>query len=951
MTDHRFYIMKDGTHIEVLQTYPDLLSNNEYLLVKMQNQKFVVKASEFALNLLPNNKRTKQQKINLYRSYFRGRESVIATSFEVKKEKKRVYYPLCLKRKKIGCPKLKNTRVQCAMCTGPQFQPLTDNIIYQHLKGEDEKGQEAFYGIYPITEENKVYFLALDFDKEDWKETLPIFINQLEGLKLKPLIEVSQSGNGCHVWFFFSEALDAKLARKLGDGLLKLTMLENPTFTFESYDRMFPNQDSVPTGGFGNLIALPLQGGKYKQGCSRFIDKEIQLVDDVWETLESTPKLSQHQVYTLLNQINQALPTRYYYQSKAEENMELSLFIDDEVSDISSEKELKIVESNELFIKQSDLSKEEVLKLKFLATFPNKAFFVAQRKRMSTKNVPRMISLFELSNGIVCLPRGLKSQVQEMFPKAIIDRRMSENERLEVNFKGELYLNQEEALSNLMQQNMGILCAGTGFGKTVVAAKIIAEKKVRTLILVHNKTLAVQWKNQLEQFLEINQEPFAEYTDKGNKKKKSKIGKIYGGTVSRSGLVDVGLFQTLKRQKNLTELLDQYDMIIVDEAHHIAATTFEEIIRQAKCRYIYGLTATPKREDGLENILYMRLGEIAHVAKKEIPNHIDQKLYMRFTSVGEHVAVVKENSLHENNEMIVASMERNEQIIQDIFLNLQEHRHIIVLSRFVKHLNILKEALLKTSQEFPVYILNGKMKNKELKQELTNLRKEGKPYVLFTTGNYAGEGFDLATLDTLILAMPISGKGVIQQYLGRLLRKLDEKEELRVYDYVDYAIPMMFKMYQKRLNAYKKLGYKIVDEQSSKLYRSNMFVDNYRELLIKDIVNAQFRSWIILPYLNKKLIKILQEIPFVVAVEKIIFLPYPESYTPKFQQEYRKNIELLKKLGYHISLRKNISQAFVIVDDNLLWTLSNDSKSNAEKISLRLYSSEIVKRIRNYYSE
>jgi len=947
------YTVKNNEKVHLVAIYPDYFSGKEFVLLKVDGSYSIADSLELQANIItdpaiPKVKRTTSEKVQLYRSYFRGRENMLATSFE-NTSGKRVYYPLCLSRKKYPCPKIKKANFPCTKCQFQNFQPISDEQIFNHLRGFDRSGREAFYGIYPITEGNTVYFLAFDFDKKDWQQSGLAFVKASKKLGLSPLIELSQSGNGCHIWFFFVEALQAKLVRQFGLGLLKYAMLDQPKLTFESYDRMFPNQDELSYGGFGNLIALPLQGSKVKNGTSRFIDEHFNLIDDIWDTLEDTPKLKQNQIERIVKEIDYVLPTGYYQttfkQSKLSDK-EISLFTEsDPKLPTSFMNKINIVVRNQLELKRTDLTKEELVQLKFLATFHNKAFYVAQNKRQSTRGIPRFICLAEITDSAVYLPRGLGPQVHILFPNASFVYQTEHGEKLNINFKGSLYPKQEQALTDLMLRPMGILCAGTGFGKTVVAAKLIAEKKRSTLILVHNKNLANQWKASLENFLEIEGEPFEEQTPTGRKRKKSKIGKIYGGSVNRSKLVDIGLFQSLSKQQNLEELFKDYGMIIVDEAHHVAAKTFEDVIKKAATQYIYGLTATPTREDGLENILYMRLGEISHIAEKEIPTHITQKLYMRFTSVGEQLTTVQQQTLHENYQLIIDSEERTEQVILDILENLQQNRHIIVLTRYIKHLTLLEQQLKKKDQNCRLYILNGKMSTKGLREELLLLKKEGKPFVLLTTGNYAGEGFDLPALDTLILAMPISSHNNLKQYLGRLLRNLEEKEELRVYDYVDYAIPMIYKMYQKRLQTYKKLGYQLWDDQQSELYKSNLFNTDYQNILAKDVMNAKETLMFSLPFLDKMMVNFLVELSLQNNIQnKCLFLPPIHTIPLNYQKRYRDYIKELKSLNYQLFFKENIYQKFVIIDSQLLWSLPRNHQSE-DGVALRIYSNEMSKRL------
>ncbi|WP_282082068.1 DEAD/DEAH box helicase family protein [Bacillus cereus] len=425
------------------------------------------------------------------------------------------------------------------------------------------------------------------------------------------------------------------------------------------------------------------------------------------------------------------------------------------------------------------------------------------------------------------------------------------------------------------------------------------------------------------------------------KKRKSKVGRIYGGKESRRGLIDIGLFQTVTRYENSQDLLRDYGMIIVDEAHHVAAKTFEDVMKQVASKYVYGLTATPQREDGLENIIFMRVGEISYTAEKEIPKHIKQKLFIRFTFLGEQMATIINQTIHENYEMMIESKDRNQQIISDILSNLKDNRHIIVLSRCIKHIDLLKDELERINVTAPIYILNSKMKNRQLREELANLKQEGKPFVLLTTGSYAGEGFDLPALDTLLLVMPISSKGNLQQYLGRLLRNLDEKEDLRVYDYIDYAIPMMYRMYQKRLRTYKKLGYHLFEDEYTELCKSNLFSEGYEPILQKDLANAQQKILLIMPYLSKSIIEFLNAVHFVRGIERTLFLPEAMMVDSKSRQY----VDQLMSIGYRIIFKCNIHQTFVVIDGNLVWLVPNQSRQKNNELALRMYSSEIAKRL------
>lgn len=933
------YKLKDNQEIYLVDIVDGYFSEEKFAVIRDDRKTYITSLLELEAKIdtgTYKKLRSTQEKIDLYRSYFRGNEAVVATSFK-NDQGKMVYFPWCHIRKKFPCPKVKNPKFQCSNCNLHQFQSFDDKVIFNHLRGFDQKRREVLYGVYPILEDNSVYFLAIDFDKGNWKKDVNAFVKVLKSLNISPLVEISQSGNGSHVWLFFKSNISAKIARDLGKQLLRRTMMDNPKMDFHSFDRMFPNQDELSGGGFGNLIALPLQGGRVQKGFSRFVDENFSLIEDVWTAIESTPKLSLNFVQQTISELNSDLPVEFY---KTTDDEKMTIFDYADGDSLKSQTQIDITINTNIVIELSQLTSKEVVQLKHLSSFHNKAFYIAQKKRLNTYDIPRIISLAEVDDRYLYLPRGLENKIMEKFPNANIIDNKDQGKRINVDFIGQLYPEQQEGLNKLLDNEMGILCAGTGFGKTIVAGKLIAEKKVNCLILVHTKNLAGQWKAQLEEFLDIKDEPFEELTPKGRKRKKDKIGKIYEGKILRSGNIDIALFQSLSKNEDIDEIMKEYGMVIVDEAHHVAAKTFEDVIKCAGSKYIYGLTATPQREDGLENILYMQLGEIKHKADKIIPRHIIQQLYIRFTSLGEHISNIETNELHDNNELIIQSEDRNNQIVQDIKDNILEKRHIIVLSRYVEHINKLKEKLDKEKINAPIYILNSKMRSKDIKNELMNLKNEGKPFVLLTTGSYAGEGFDLPSLDTLILAMPNSGKNVMQQYLGRLLRGLDEKEKLKVYDYVDYAIPMIYRMYQKRLRAYKQLGYEIYQDELTDLYKSNIFEGEYEDLVIGDLNKTESSFTVISPHMTKSMMLALDSIRN--DCDKTLII------SSRVKNKFKDDIDRLISSGYKVLVKNNIQQYFVVIDNKIVWMLPNLYQSSEDMISLRMYSEEIAKKLTSF---
>lgn len=938
------YQLKDGSSVVVKKVIADYQSNRLFALVTKENDEYVYELESLSKNIkiesMPISKKSVEEKISLYRSYFRGNHDIVATSFKTN-EGKMVYYPWCHIRKQLPCPKVNNAKFNCSMCKVQSFQKMTDEVIFNHLRGYNNYKKEVMYGMYPIIDENKTYILAFDFDKENWKQEIKVLVKVVRKLELDYLIEISQSGNGAHLWLFFEDKILARKARTLGNIILMQVMKAYPELSFDSFNRMFPSQDTVGKGGFGNLIALPLQGNRVIKGFSRFVNDDLTIIDDIWGTLENTRKIPETIVDSIIDKYSKDIQFNYY---KAEHSPSDELEIFEEYHK-SSNAVIDINVNSEIMIKLRDLPKKEIVQLKFLASFKNKAYYKALNQRMSTKDIPRVISLSDIDDTFIKLPRGLLPEVKKLYPDARFINNQVAGHPIDVEFRGELYDNQTAALDALTKHSDGLLCAGTGFGKTVVASKLIADKQVSTLILVNNKNLAHQWKSQLEDFIELQDEPFVEYTPTGRIKKKGKIGFIYGGKVSRSKNIDIALFQSMSSIEDIETILDDYGMVIVDEAHHVAAKTFEDVMSKVKSKYVYGLTATPKREDGLENIIYLRMGPIRHIVQKEVPKHITQKLYLRFTSLGEHTRNIHENLIHDNNDMIVNDADRHQLIINDIKDAIQENRHIIVLSRYVEHIQILKETFDSQVGSAKTYILNSHMKTKVLKQEMELLKKEGKPFVLFTTGSYAGEGFDLPALDTLMLVMPIKSKNSIQQYLGRLLRNLDDKEELRVYDYVDYAVPMFYKMYLKRLRTYKSLGYVFEENLQSDLYKSSIVEGDYRPLLQKDLIQAE-TFVMMMPYLSHNDIDQLINIASQSKAKKCV------NITQKAANIMKDRLQDVEACGFKVTINKQVNQNIIIIDKNLVWTIPmSKKKDDVTPISLRLYSNEIAERLLKFNNQ
>lgn len=753
-----------------------------------------------------NNFSSPLEKIALFRSYFRGREDLYPRRFENRTSGKSGYSPACGNEWVRGiCEK---PRIKCSDCNYRRFLPITDEVIHWHLTGKDSSGRDFVLGTYPLLLDETCFFLAADFDKTSWEEDSSAFMQTCKRLGLSAALERSRSGKGAHVWLFFSESISASLARKLGCHILTETMENRPDIGFDSYDRLFPNQDTMPTGGFGNLIALPLQKKARSKGNSVFIDEKLNPYEDQWAFLSSVVKNTPMQVELIVakavtkgrvvgvrlitDEIEETTPWKLPPSRKSP--IEL-------ITDIPKSLELRV--GNQIFIAKDALSPALRNRLLRLAAFQNPEFYRAQAMRRPTFDKPRVIACAEDFPNHIAHPRGCLEDILRLLGeigiKPLIIEEHHSGTPLEVKFKGKLRTEQEMAGTALLEHNNGVLSATTAFGKTVLAAWLIAERKVNTLILVHRKQLQQQWIDRLITFLDIPSD---------------RIGRIGGGKRNPTGHIDVALIQSLYRKGAVDDIVADYGYIIVDECHHLPAQKFEQVTRQAKAKYITGLTATLKRKDGLHPIITMQCGPVRFCvdAKEQAAKRpFEHTVYVRPTPFIPIKPAHADMRIHFNDlyDEIIRDTARNRLICNDVIKSVKEGRSPVVLTERNDHLDILFNELYNKCQN--LIVLRGGMSSKELakvSQRLAEIR-DNDERVLLATGKYIGEGFDDARLDTLFLTLPISWQGTIAQYVGRLHRLHDSKKEVQVYDYADLNVAVLERMFNKRCRGYESVGYKI----------------------------------------------------------------------------------------------------------------------------------------------
>jgi superfamily II DNA or RNA helicase/very-short-patch-repair endonuclease len=771
-------------------------------------------------------------KIALFRSLFRGRDDVYPRRFESRKTGKSGYQPACANEWVRGvCDK---PRVKCADCPSRRLLPVTDEVVRWHLSGEDAPGREFVMGVYPMLHDETCYLLAVDFDQEHWQEDAAAFMETCQQLEIPAALERSRSGQGGHVWLFFAEAIPAILARKLGSHVLTETMERQPDIGLRSYDRLFPNQDTLPKGGFGSLIALPLQRRARAHGNSVFLDGQLRPHQDQWAFLGSVPRITRAHAEALVREADgkgRIVGVRYAVTetdddapwtappSRRRPEPPIAGPLPDQ---------LTMVWGDQIYIAKEGLPPGLRNRLIRLAAFQNPEFYRAQSMRLPTYDKPRIIACAEDHPQHLGLPRGCLEEVQELLQRLGIkpvlrDERFGGN-LLSVVFRGELRPEQQTAAAAMLAHDTGVLSATTAFGKTVVAAWLIAQRKVNTLVLVHRQQLLEQWIERLSAFLGWPAKD---------------IGRLGGGRKRLTAGLDVALMQSLVRKGVVDDRVGDYGHLVVDECHHLSARSFELVARRATARYVTGLSATVTRKDGHHPIIFMQCGPVRHrvdARQQAAARPFSHQVIVRPTGFRSPLAPNSDQRVEFQNlyDALVACEARNRLICDDVVSAVRAGKVPLLLTERTEHLRRLAEQLRPAIAH--VITLQGGMGKRALGEAMADLSRqrreaaqtslaqqesgkasaELKPAqgeggcVLLATGRFIGEGFDDPRLDTLFLALPVSWRGTIAQYVGRLHRLHEAKREVQVYDYADLDVPMLARMFDRRCQGYEAVGYTIL---------------------------------------------------------------------------------------------------------------------------------------------
>ena len=883
---------------------------------------------------------------NQFFSMFWGRQDVYAKRSVNKETGKAAYYPQCNNFWTNVCHKKIKDGINCKDCKNRSYKTITKKDILNHLQGNAYNASDVI-GVYPLLSNGTCRFMVFDFDnhdkdaeEKDFANSDDTWVEEVESMReicvlngIEPLVERSRSGRGAHVWIFFDKPIDASFVRKFGFALLDKGAEQINLKSFKYYDRMLPAQDSLPEdSAVGNLIALPLQGKALQDGNSAFIDGNWNAYPNQWETLFNKPRLSQEFLEEKIKEWSNIIDDIAANAAESDREKPWNRMQHFNKNDV--EGKLHIILSNGIYVDNTNLKAAMQNRIRRMAAISNPVFYKNQAIGTSNYDTARWIYLGkDHLSGYIQIPRGLQDELWENIKQADIDYEMEDERqqgrKINVDFKGELRPEQDKALKELIKYDNGILHAATAFGKTVVSSAIIAQKKINTLIILESSALIEQWKEALEKFLNINEGLPTYETKTGRvRKRKSLIGTLQGAHDSMTGIIDIAMAGSLCKKGKYHKMMNEYGLVLIDECHHSASETIANVLKEVKAKYVYGVTATPKRGDGLEKINYMLIGPIrySYTAKEKAKEQgIQHLVYPRFTRTVPPRGVITDK-MHPNEayEIIHNNDVRDEQIIEDVKNCVAAGRTPVVLSRYKDHSEKFYERLKSYADH--VFLMTGNNSKKEHRKILEQMHQVDKneSLILIATGSLVGEGFDFPRLDTLFMATPVSFRGVVEQYAGRLNRDYAGKENVIIYDYVDNHIPMFNNMYMKRLKAYKQIGYEFGDglqtvkQTVNAIYDGNNYSENYHKDLLDSNKNIIISSPVISGSKVYELINMLKE-KQMSGVQVTIVTWTPDSYGFGDAAYWMQLHEDMRRAGFYIRTVEEYCDRFAVIDKEVVW--------------------------------